>query len=99
MTRGDLGGTHHRERPQLAPGGHAGIGALIGVLAHSRREAFIGTAVGRAPRPVGAGATNHARNIVLPAESLVNFRLAQPLRLTLVSSSGRGFNLSTVPFA
>jgi hypothetical protein len=70
-------------------GAGAGIGALIGVLAHGRRGAMIGAAAGAGAGAVGAGATNHAPNIVLPAESLVNFRLAQPLRLTAVSSSGR----------
>lgn len=70
-------------------GGGAGIGALIGVLAHGGRGALIGAAAGVGAGAVGAGVTNHARNVVLPAESLVSFRLAQPVRLTLVSSSDK----------
>lgn len=61
-------------------GGGAGAGALIGGLAGGGKGAAIGALVGGGAGTAGAGLTGN-REITLPAESAVTFKLTQSLRL------------------
>jgi len=61
--------------------GGTGAGAAIGGLAGGGKGAAIGALVGAAAGTVGAGATGNSRDINLPAESALSFRLKQPLTL------------------
>jgi hypothetical protein len=63
-------------------GGGAGAGALIGALAGGGKGAAIGAAAGAGAGTAGAAFTGN-KNIVLPAETLVNFRLLQPLEVKM----------------
>ena len=60
-------------------GGGAGAGAAIGGLAGGGKGAAIGALAGAAAGTVGASTGN--RDIQLPAESALSFRLLQPLTL------------------
>ena len=62
-------------------GGGAAIGALIGALAGGGKGAAIGAAAGGG---VGAGANTITRGqqVQIPSESLVNFRLQNPISVT-----------------
>jgi hypothetical protein len=66
-------------------GGGAVIGAIIGAIAGGGKGAAIGAGAGAA---TGAGAQvlTRGRNIAVPAESLLTFRLAQPLRMGVVDN-------------
>jgi len=61
-------------------GGGAAIGAIIGAIAGGGKGAAIGAATGGA---AGAGAQvlTRGKDVRVPAESLVTFRLDQPLRI------------------
>jgi hypothetical protein len=61
-------------------GGGAGLGALIGGLAGGGKGAAIGALAGGGAGTAGAGLTGN-REITLPAESAVSFKLTQSLRL------------------
>ncbi len=61
-------------------GGGAGGGALIGGLAGGGKGALIGGLVGAAAGTGGAALTGN-REITLPAETLLNFKLAQSLEI------------------
>jgi hypothetical protein len=61
-------------------GGGAGAGALIGALAGGGKGAAIGAAAGAGAGTAGAAFTGN-KDIVLPAETLVNFRLLQPIEI------------------
>lgn len=61
-------------------GGGAGLGALVGGLAGGGKGALIGVAAGAGAGTAGAGLTGN-KEIVLPAESAVSFKLSQPLEL------------------
>jgi hypothetical protein len=61
-------------------GGGAGAGALIGALAGGGKGAAIGAAAGAGAGTAGAAFTGN-KNITLPAETVVNFRLLQPLEV------------------
>jgi len=61
-------------------GGGAGLGALIGGLAGGGKGAAIGAVAGGGAGTAGAGMTGN-REITLPAESAVSFKLTQSLRL------------------
>lgn len=61
-------------------GGGAGLGALVGGLAGGGKGALIGVAAGAGAGTAGAGLTGN-KEIVLPAESAVSFKLSQPLQL------------------
>jgi hypothetical protein len=69
-------------------GGGALVGAIIGAIAGGGKGAAIGAAAGG-----GAGAGTQAltrgRSVRLPAESVLTFRLEQPLQM---ASADRGFN-------
>ena len=61
-------------------GGGAGLGALVGGLAGGGKGALIGAAAGAGAGTAGAAFTGN-KNIVLPAESAVTFKLLQPVQI------------------
>jgi hypothetical protein len=61
-------------------GGGAGVGALIGGLAGGGKGAAIGAAAGAGAGTAGSAFTGN-KDIVLPAESAVSFKLEQPLEV------------------
>ena len=63
-------------------GGGAGGGALIGALAGGGKGALIGAALGAGAGTAGAAYTGE-KEIVLPAESTLSFRLAEALTIKL----------------
>jgi hypothetical protein len=68
------------KRTAVMAGGGAGLGALIGGLAGGGKGALIGAAAGGGAGTAGSAFTGN-KEIVLPAESAVSFRLEQPLEL------------------
>lgn len=61
-------------------GGGAGLGALVGGLAGGGKGALIGAAAGAGAGTAGAAFTGN-KDIVLPAESAVSFKLLQPVQI------------------
>jgi hypothetical protein len=61
-------------------GGGAGLGALIGGLAGGGKGAAIGAVAGAGAGTAGTAYTGN-KEIVLPAESAVAFKLSQPLEI------------------
>jgi hypothetical protein len=68
------------KRSALFIGGGAGLGALIGGLAGGGKGAAIGAAAGAGAGTGGAAFTGN-KQIVLPAETLLTFKLDQPVRI------------------
>lgn len=68
----------HKKRNWAMIGGGSGAGALIGGLAAGGGGALIGAGAGAAAGTVGAALTGR-KQVRLPAETLVHFRLAAPL--------------------
>jgi len=68
------------KRSAVAIGGGAGLGALIGGLAGGGKGAAIGAAAGAGAGTAGAAFTGN-KDIVLPAESSVSFKLLQPVEI------------------
>jgi hypothetical protein len=66
------------KRTATLAGGGAGLGALIGGLAGGGKGALIGGLAGAGGGTAGAAYTGH-KNVVIPAESRVTFRLTSPL--------------------
>jgi hypothetical protein len=62
-------------------GGGAAGGALIGGIAGGGKGALIGGAVGAGAGTAGAALTGNNRDITMPAETIVTFRLTGPLKL------------------
>jgi hypothetical protein len=67
-------------RTAVMVGGGAGAGALIGGLAGGGKGALIGAALGAGAGTAGAAYTGN-KNIVLPAESAVSFKLTAPITI------------------
>jgi hypothetical protein len=63
-------------------GGGAGGGALIGGLAGGGKGALIGAAVGAGAGTAGAAYTGN-KELVLPAESTLSFKLSEPLTVKM----------------
>jgi hypothetical protein len=63
-------------------GGGAGGGALIGGLAGGGKGALIGAALGAGAGTAGAAYTGN-KEIVLPAESTLSFKLAEPINVKM----------------
>jgi hypothetical protein len=61
-------------------GGGAGLGALIGGLAGGGKGALIGAGVGAGAGTAGAGLTGN-RDLDIPAESVIHFKLSEELTL------------------
>ena len=70
------------KRTAVLIGGGAGGGALIGGLAGGGKGALIGAALGGGAGTVGAAYTGE-KEIVLPAESMLSFKLTEPLTIKL----------------
>ena len=68
------------KRTAVLAGGGAGLGALIGGLAGGGKGAAIGALAGAGAGTGGAAFTGN-KDIVLPAESVLTFKLEQPLDL------------------
>ena len=68
------------KRTAMFAGGGVGAGALIGALAGGGKGAAIGALAGGAAG-TGAGAFTGNKDIVIPAESTLTFRLARPLEV------------------
>lgn len=61
-------------------GGGAGVGAIVGALAGGGKGAAIGAAVGAGAGTAGAGFSGN-RDITLPAETPLTFKLVEPLEI------------------
>jgi len=70
------------KRSAVMIGGGAGLGALIGGLAGGGKGAAIGAAAGAGAGTAGAAFTGN-KEIVLPAESAVSFKLLQPVEIKM----------------
>lgn len=68
------------KRTAVMIGGGAGAGALLGGLLGGGKGAAIGAAAGAGAGTAGTAFTGN-KDIVIPAESAVTFRLTQPLQL------------------
>jgi hypothetical protein len=68
------------KRTAVMTGGGAGLGALIGGLTGGGKGAAIGAAAGAGAGTVGSAVTGN-KDIVLPAESALTFKLQQGLTL------------------
>jgi hypothetical protein len=68
------------KRTAVLAGGGAGLGALIGGLAGGGKGAAIGALAGAGAGTGGAAFTGN-KDVVLPAESAVSFKLEEPLAL------------------
>jgi hypothetical protein len=69
------------KRTAILAGGGAGLGALIGGLAGGGKGAAIGALAGGGAGGAGAAFTGN-KDIVLPAESALSFKLEQPIEVT-----------------
>jgi outer membrane lipoprotein SlyB len=77
-----LKGRNHNKRNLGFIGGGAAGGALIGGLAGGGAGALIGSAVGAGAGTAGAAATGK-KDITLPAETHLGFRLEQPVTVSV----------------
>ena len=68
------------KRTAIGAGGGAAFGALIGAIAGGGKGAAIGAAAGAGAGTAGAGFTGN-RDITIPAETRLTFKLREPLRL------------------
>jgi hypothetical protein len=68
------------KRTAVLAGGGAGLGALIGGLAGGGKGAAIGALAGGGAGAGGAAFTGN-KDVVLPAESALSFKLEQPLEV------------------
>ena len=68
------------KRTGVMVGGGAGLGALIGGLAGGGKGAAIGAIAGAGAGGAGSAFTGN-KEIVIPAESALSFKLEQPLDL------------------
>ena len=77
-------GGNHRKRNWAFIGGGAGGGALIGALAAGGKGAAIGGPIG-AGAGIAAATLTGKKDFVLPAETLLSFELADPVKIEMKS--------------
>lgn len=77
-----LEGKSHKKRDIVAIGGGTGLGAIIGGIAGGGKGAAIGAAAGAGAGTAGAALTGK-KDITMPAESRLTFRLSQPITLQI----------------
>ena len=77
-------GTNHNKRNGILIGGGAGLGALIGAIAGGGKGALIGGAAGAGAGTAGAAYTGK-KDIHVPAETRLTFRLARPTAISVKS--------------
>ncbi len=70
----------HKKRNAFLIGGGSGVGALLGGIFGGGKGALIGAGAGAGAGTAGAAATGK-REIRIPAESVLTFRLREPLRI------------------
>lgn len=68
------------KRTAVGAGGGAALGAIVGALAGGGKGAAIGALAGGGAGTAGAAFTGN-KEIVLPAESALSFKLSQPLQV------------------
>lgn len=73
-------GKSHKKRNLVLIGGGTGLGTAVGALAGGGVGALVGAAAGAGAGTTGAALTGK-KDISFPAETLLNFRLRQPLTL------------------
>ena len=80
IATGDFGrtGKNHNKRNGVLIGGGAGLGAIIGGVAGGGVGALIGSSVGAGAGTAGAAFTGK-KDIHVPAETTLSFRLARPV--------------------
>jgi hypothetical protein len=78
----DRQGESHEKRNVELIGGGAGVGALIGAVAVHGKGAAIGAAAGAGAGTAGAAATGK-KDVTVPAETRLSFRLAEPLTIVV----------------
>jgi hypothetical protein len=76
VARASLG---HKKRNWTLIGGGSGAGALIGGIASGGTGALIGAGAGAAAGTVGAAFTGR-RQVRIPAETVLTFRLTEPFQ-------------------
>lgn len=74
-------GKNHNKRNGVLIGGGAGLGALIGGIAGGGKGALIGSAAGAGAGTAGAAYTGK-KDIRVPAETRLTFRLARPATIS-----------------
>jgi hypothetical protein len=72
----------HKKRNLEMIGGGAGVGALVGAIAGGKKGAAIGGAVG-AGAGTGTAAATGKKEIVLPPETKLNFKLNAPVTVSV----------------
>jgi hypothetical protein len=77
-------GNNHNKRNGVLIGGGAGLGALIGGIAGGGKGVLIGSAAGAGAGTAGAAYTGK-KDIRVPAETRLTFRLARPTTITVRS--------------
>ena len=77
-------GGNHRKRNWAYIGGGAGGGALIGAIAAGGKGALIGGPIG-AGAGIAAATLTGKKDFVLPAETLLMFELANPVKVEVKS--------------
>ena len=73
-------GARHKKRNLVLIGGGSGLGALIGGLAGGGKGALIGAGAGAGAGTAGAAASGK-KEVTLPAETLLTFRLEENVEL------------------
>jgi hypothetical protein len=86
IATGDFGrtGKNHNKRNGVLIGGGAGLGAIIGGVAGGGVGALIGSSVGAGAGTAGAAFTGQ-KDIRVPAETTLSFRLARPVTIPVKS--------------
>jgi hypothetical protein len=77
------------KRTAVAVGGGTGAGALIGGIAGGGKGALIGGLVGAGAGTAGAAFTGN-KELEIPAESVVTFKLASPITVQRVAPNAMG---------